>query len=88
MLESKPQRQENVTVVTTNPLGSPVAADAETAIDSADAAKAIATRPYSLGQLVAYAFKLGSQGFGGPVALVGYMHRNVVASLLFWTKSL
>ncbi len=65
-------------MVTTNPLGSPVGADAEQAMDSADAAKAIATRPYSLGQLVAYAFKLGSHGFGGPVALVGYLHRDLV----------
>jgi chromate transporter len=34
--------------------------------------------PYSLGQLVAYALKLGTIGFGGPVALVGYMHRDLV----------
>ena len=33
---------------------------------------------YSLRQLVAYALKLGSLGFGGPVALVGYMHRDLV----------
>jgi chromate transporter len=70
--------RENVTVVTTNPQGSPVGADAEQAMDSADVAKAIATRPYSVGELVAYAFKLGSHGFGGPVALVGYMHRDLV----------
>ena len=33
---------------------------------------------YSLQQLVAYAFKLGATGFGGPVALVGYMLRDLV----------
>src|SRR3954452_7490697 len=33
---------------------------------------------YSLGQLVAYALGLGTWGFGGPVALVGYMHRDLV----------
>ena len=34
--------------------------------------------PYSLWQLVSYALKLGAFGFGGPVALVGYMHRDLV----------
>src|SRR6201988_5127657 len=33
---------------------------------------------YKLWQLVAYALWLGSLGFGGPVALVGYMHRDLV----------
>jgi chromate transporter len=33
---------------------------------------------YSLWQLVAYMAKLGTIGFGGPVALVGYMHRDLV----------
>ena len=33
---------------------------------------------YSLWQLVRYALKLGTLGFGGPVALVGYMHRDLV----------
>src|SRR5258706_9166269 len=33
---------------------------------------------YSLWQLVMYALKLGTLGFGGPVALVGYMHRDLV----------
>jgi chromate transporter len=33
---------------------------------------------YGLRQLVMYALRLGSFGFGGPVALVGYMHRDLV----------
>lgn len=31
---------------------------------------------YTLRQLVLYTLKLGSIGFGGPVALVGYMYRT------------
>jgi chromate transporter len=34
--------------------------------------------PYSLGSLVVYFLRLGTWGFGGPVALVGYMHRDLV----------
>ena len=37
-----------------------------------------AGRAYTLGQLVAYMLRLGTLGFGGPVALVGYMHRDLV----------
>jgi chromate transporter len=33
---------------------------------------------YTLYQLVGYALGLGTWGFGGPVALVGYMHRDLV----------
>src|SRR5947208_3239236 len=33
---------------------------------------------YSLGQLALYVLRLGTLGFGGPVALVGYMHRDLV----------
>ena len=33
---------------------------------------------YSLWQLVAYALRLGTIGFGGPVALAGYMYRDLV----------
>ena len=37
------------------------------------------TQPgYSLGQITRYALYLGAFGFGGPVALVGYMHRDLV----------
>jgi chromate transporter len=34
--------------------------------------------PYTLWQLTLYALRLGTVGFGGPVALVGSMHRDLV----------
>lgn len=37
-----------------------------------------APRRYSLWQLVRYMLGLGSWGFGGPVALVGFMYRDLV----------
>jgi chromate transporter len=33
---------------------------------------------YSLWQMVLYMLRLGTLGFGGPVALAGYMHRDLV----------
>src|SRR5207249_8307511 len=33
---------------------------------------------YSISDLIYYFLKLGALGFGGPVALVGYMHRDLV----------
>lgn len=33
---------------------------------------------YTLWQLIIYFLRLGTFGFGGPVALVGYMHRDLV----------
>ena len=47
--------------------------------DAADSPDDSPSRPgYSLVQIVAYALHLGALGFGGPVALVGYMHRDLV----------
>lgn len=36
------------------------------------------TLKYTLKDLIIYFLKLGTWGFGGPVALVGYMHRDLV----------
>ncbi len=44
-------------------------------VETADLA---ATAPYSLWQLVRYMLALGTWGFGGPVALVGFMYRDLV----------
>ena len=44
------------------------------------------TTPYSLTQLTIYFLKLGTWGFGGPVALVGYMHRDLVENKQWITE--
>jgi chromate transporter len=46
-----------------------------------------AAPPYSLWQLVQYMTKLGTIGFGGPVALVGYMHRDLVEQRRWITEA-
>ncbi len=44
-------------------------------------------RQYSLWQLTAYMLRLGTLGFGGPVALVGYMHRDLVEGRKWVTEA-
>ncbi len=41
---------------------------------------------YSLLQITTYFLKLGTWGFGGPVALVGYMHRDLVENKRWLTE--
>lgn len=41
---------------------------------------------YKLGSLIRYFLKLGATGFGGPVALVGYMHRDLVEKRKWFTE--
>lgn len=41
---------------------------------------------YRLGSLIRYFLKLGATGFGGPVALVGYMHRDLVEKNKWFTE--
>ena len=45
------------------------------------------TRAYALGQMVLYMLRLGAFGFGGPVALVGYMHRDLVEQRRWITEA-
>lgn len=42
--------------------------------------------PYTMRELVLYFLRLGTVGFGGPVALVGYMHRDLVAERQWITE--
>ena len=42
--------------------------------------------PYTLKDLIIYFLKLGTWGFGGPVALVGYMHRDLVENKKWITE--
>ena len=41
---------------------------------------------YNLRNMVSYFLKLGTIGFGGPVALVGYMHRDLVENRQWITE--
>lgn len=41
---------------------------------------------YTLWQLILYFVRLGALGFGGPVALVGYMHRDLVGQRAWITE--
>lgn len=42
---------------------------------------------YTLWQLVVYFLRLGTSGFGGPIALVGYIHRDLVEGKKWITDS-
>src|SRR5947209_7102151 len=44
----------------------------------ATATQTLERAPYTLWQLVRYFLRLGTLGFGGPVALIGYMRRDLV----------
>ena len=60
-------------------------------MDPSQTAEATATPtpervPYTLWQLVRYFLRLGTLGFGGPVALVGYMQRDLVERRGWFTR--
>ncbi len=45
------------------------------------------TPPYTLWQLIVYFLRLGALGFGGPVALVGFMRRDLVERRAWITEA-
>jgi len=47
---------------------------------------ALGSKKYTLRELTLYFLKLGTWGFGGPVALVGYMHRDLVEQKAWLTE--
>ena len=55
-------------------------------VSAAPPAAAPAVR-YTLWQLVGYMLGLGTWGFGGPVALVGYMYRDLVEKRQWMTEA-
>src|SRR5438046_2419918 len=50
----------------------------ESAVSKVLVESTTSTPTYTLWYMVGYALRLGALGFGGPVALVGYMHRDLV----------
>jgi chromate transport protein ChrA len=50
-------------------------------------AAAGAIPPRTLGGLIRYFLRLGSSGFGGPIALVGYMQRDLVEERRWFTAA-
>lgn len=56
-------------------------------MDARSAPRAPGAADYTLWQLAAYALKLGAIGFGGPVALVGYMYRDLVETRKWLSES-
>src|SRR4051812_6525121 len=49
--------------------------------------EAAPSNPYTLRGLLVYMLRLGTVGFGGPVALVGFMHRDLVESRRWISES-
>ena len=54
---------------------------------SAAAISSAAPRSYTLWQMIAYFLRLGALGFGGPVALAGYMDRDLVERRQWFTEA-
>jgi chromate transporter len=61
--------------------------EAHGAASSEPVADARADRMRTLRGLVGYFLRLGGLGFGGPIALVGYMHRDLVEERRWFTQA-
>ncbi len=55
-------------------------------VEAAEAGELLVSQPRTLRGLVVYFAKLGSWGFGGPIALVGYMHRDLVEGKRWYSE--
>lgn len=60
--------------------------DTHSAVFSTDSARSPEAPPRTLRGLVCYFLRLGCSGFGGPIALVGYMQRDLVAARGWFTE--
>jgi len=60
--------------------------EADASIVTDGISPSLPVRPRTLTGLVRYFLKLGSSGFGGPIALVGYMQRDLVEARGWFTE--
>src|SRR5437763_221134 len=64
-----------------------MSATGESEIDVVRADRADPGHARTLSTLVRYFLRLGSAGFGGPIALVGYMQRDLVEDRRWYTEA-
>lgn len=66
-----------------------MSADADAIDDAPEAAAAadVTGQERSVGGLARYFAGLGASGFGGPIALVGYMHRDLVERRRWYSEA-
>src|SRR2546421_9538005 len=61
--------------------------EADASVTPTRTARIAPAGPRTLRGLVRYFLKLGSSGFGGPIALVGYMQRDLVEDRRWYTEA-
>jgi hypothetical protein len=60
---------------------------AENRPDDAPVGEPAGKVPCSMGDLIRYFLRLGALGFGGPIALAGYMQRDLVEERRWFTET-